>query len=136
AGRDGDPDTFRDHEVGRPATYHYSLDARHTVVKCSHADIRLQAIEDDAAVTLRMRHPRFKELRARLSSVETGSDRLAFPTPAVPTPVVLEPRERIERARVELHGLEWAEATDTPEGTRVVMRQTSREAAVSLRASA
>lgn len=136
AGRDGDPDTFRDHEVGRPATYHYTLDARHTVVVCGHAGIHLQAIEDDEAVTLSMRHPRFKELRARLRSVETGSDRLAFRTADVPGPVVLETRERIQRAGVELDGLEWAEATDTPQGTRVVMRQTSREAVVSWKASA
>lgn len=130
AGLEGNPEQFRDYTVGRPATHYYALDARHVPRVCQEDGISLQEIEGDHVMRLRMRHPMLKELQACLRSVVTSADHLAFQIADFSRPVLLDTSKRVERAQFRLDGLEWVQATETPEGTQVVLRPTSTRATV------
>lgn len=131
AGLEGNPDQYRDYAIGRPATYHYALDARHEPRMCGEAGLSLQEIEGDHVMHLRTRHPLLKGLQACLRSVETRPDTIVFQTADVSRPVLLDISRSIDFARVRLDGLERVETTEIPGGTHVVLRPTATRASLS-----
>lgn len=72
-GLSGDPSSYRDFQIGPPATRYYHADSPHNLVHCSDMHVRLEQIPPNRKTSIRFQSPGLSGIVGRLASVDVDN---------------------------------------------------------------